>query len=152
MRIASLTFSIAAPLLLLGVAGQASALPSCADQNLPDFAKDLNKNAAWNSYVSQTLNNPAKQWPGYVQLRDGFKTAQCAAAWGRGKMAMVYSGISQRSCTFDAPTPAVSAPTPQAPGNPTTIVNYLATPTNMATLHLRGCGTPMQQLPAELAR
>lgn len=139
MRTTSLTISIAASLLLLGFAGQAVAVPSCASQHLPDFDKNLNKNTAWNNYVTSQLSIPANQWPGWTQLSHGFQTLQCATAWGSPN---TYIGIKRISCIFEAPTPTVSG----------TSVNYQATPSNPAILKLHGCGALPVQLPAELAK
>jgi len=144
MRIASLTFSIAASLLLLGFAGPARAALSCAQQNLPDFTRDLNRNTAWNAYVTAQLNNPANQWPGLTQLKAGFLAQQCPAAWGSPA---TYIGIKDRTCRFDdAPTPSVSG----------TMVNYQAPSLNTspnvvtnAIVKLHGCGALPVQLPAQ---
>lgn len=139
MRIRSLALSFVASLFLLGFAGQASAVPSCADQNLPDFARDLNKNTEWNNYVAaQLASNPTL---GVTQLKQGFQTQQCDTAWQKTRTTIL---VSQRSCSFDAPIPSVSSGT---------TVNYQATsnPANNAILKLRGCGGKLEhRAPAQL--
>jgi len=135
MRNTSLTIAIAASLLMLGFAGQARADLSCAQRNLPNFSRDLNRNAAWNPYVISKLTAP-NQWPGWTQLRDGFKTQQCATAWGNGR---TYIGVTHRYCTFVPPTPLASG----------TSINYGASATNPAIIQLRGCGGLVRELPAQ---
>lgn len=147
MRITSLTISIAASLLLLGFAGSARADLSCAQQNLPEFSRDLNRNTAWNTYVTYQLNNPANQWPGLTQLKAGFLAQQCPAAWGNPR---TYIGIRDRTCRFDdAPTPWVSGTTvnykaPSLSNSPNAVAD--------AIVKLHGCGALPVQLPAELAK
>src|SRR3546814_12626729 len=104
MRAKLIVAICAASVMSLGCSEVARADLTCAQRQLPDFSRDLNKNAAWNAYVGSMLTAP-NHWPGGAQLRDGFKGQHCSTAWGNGK---TYIGVTKRPCTFVPPTPVVA--------------------------------------------